>query len=188
MLDFEIEADELQRVAEELGALPKELKSSYNRALTRTVATLRKLSSKGLQSELNLRRAAAIRRRLKSIRVKGNSNRMGEVKLWFGLNDLPVSEFKGRVAQDGERGAAHLGDLGKHDFPQGFVAKSRYSKRRMILQRTRASRLPVREAQLPVQERAQVFVEDEVFYKLEEIFWRHFRDDLERRVAYVRAR
>ena len=186
MLDFDIEADDLERLADELGAMPREVRASYNRALTRTAATLRKLSSKGLQSHLGLARAAAVRRRLKTLRIKRQGG-MNEVRLWYGLNDLPVSEFKGRIVDDGSRGAAHLGGLGRSSFPQGFTAKSRFSRRRTILERVRASRLPVREAQLPIKERADVFVEDEIFWKLNDIFWRHFRTDLERRVNYLRA-
>lgn len=190
MLDFDIEADDLERIAEELGAMPKEIRASYNRALTRTASTLRTQSSKGLQSELGLRRAAAIRRRLKSIRVKGSSGtdykRMAAVRLWYGLNDLAVSEFKGRVADDGYRGAVFLGES-RHDFPGAFTAKSKGSKQRTIMRRKGKSRLPISEERLPIKNQADVFVEDKIFVNLEAIFWRHFRSDLERRVNYLRA-
>lgn len=190
MLDFDVDADALRRVVEELGAMPKEVNAAYNRALTRTAATLRKLSSKGLQSELGLRRATVIRKRLKSIRVKGSSSgdyrKMASIRLWYGLNDLGVSEFKGRVGETAG-GARYSGPAGSHDFPDAFVAKPRGSKRRTILRRRGARRLPIHQETLPVKDKADVFVEDEVFDKLESIFWRHFRDDLERRVAYLRA-
>ncbi|MGM0825693.1 MAG: phage tail protein [Pseudomonadota bacterium] len=189
MLDFDIEAGDLERIAEELGAMPKEIRASYNRALTRTASTLRKQSSKGLQSELGLRRAAAIRRRLKSIRVKGSSGsdykRMAAVRLWYGLNDLAVSEFKGRVSESAG-GAGFQGDR-HHDFPGAFIAKPKGAKRRTILRRKGKQRLPIREEQLPIKDQADVFVEDKIFVNLEAIFWRHFRSDLERRVNYLRA-
>lgn len=184
MLDFDIDTDDLERLAEELGAMPKEVRASYNRALTRTAATLRKLSSKGLQSHLGLARATAVRRRLKSLRIRRQGG-MNAVRLWYGLNDLPVSEFKGRVAQDGERGAVFLGTK-RHNFPGAWTGNSRFARKRTIMQRVRESRYPIREAQLPIKDRADVFVEDEVFVKLNDIFWRHFTEDLRRRVTYLR--
>lgn len=185
MLDFDIEADDLQRIAAELGAMPKEVRASYNRALTRTAATLRKLSSKGLQSKLGLARAAAVRRRLKTLRIKRQGGDMGSVRLWYGLNDLPVSEFKGRVTSTGT-GASYSGPGGNHSFGRAWVGSSRFARKRTIMQRVRESRYPVREAQLPIKDQADVFVEDEVFVKLNDIFWRHFSNDLERRVTYLR--
>lgn len=191
MLDFDVDADELQRVIEELGAMPKEVNASYNRALTRTAATLRKLSSQGLQSELGLRRATAIRKRLKSVRVKGSKSgdyrKMASVQLWYGLNDIAVAEFQGRVSET-SGGAGYSGPAGNHSFPGAFVAKPRSSKRRTIMRRRGQGRLPIRQETLPIKDKADVFVEDEIFWKLEAIFWRHFRDDLTRRVAYLRNR
>lgn len=190
MLDFDVDAEGLQRIAEELGAMPKEVNAAYNRALTRTAATLRKLSSQGLQSELGLRRAKALRRRLKTIRVKGSKSRdyrrMAEVRLWYGLNDLAVSEFKGRVSESAD-GARYSGPAGAETFPDAFVAKPRGGSRRTIMRRRGRKRLPIQQETLPIKDRADVYVEDEVFVHLESIFWRHFRDDLERRVAYLRA-
>jgi len=190
MLDFDVDADELRRVVEELGAMPKEVNAAYNRALTRTAATLRKLSSQGLVSELGLRRAKAIRKRLKTIRVKGsnsgNYRKMASVRLWYGLNDIAVSEFKGRVSESAA-GAGYSGPAGSHDFPGAFVAKPRGTKRRTIMRRRGARRLPIHQETLPIKDKADVYVEDNVFDQLESIFWRHFRDDLTRRVAYLRA-
>lgn len=186
MLDFEIDADDLARVIEELGAMPKDVNAAYNRALTRTASTLRKESSKGLQSELGLRRAAGIRRRLKTARIKGSKGsdvkKMASVRLWYGLNDMQVSEFKGRVAEDAGRGAVFLGEQ-RHDFPGAFAAKPKNAKRRTIMRRKGESRLPIREESLPIKDQADVFVEDKIFVNLEDIFWRHFLPDLRARVA-----
>lgn len=186
MLDFEIDVTDIDHVAKELGATPKQVRLSYNRALTRTAATLRKLSSKGLQSELGLRRATAIRRRLKTLRVKGQGKGMGEVRLWYGLNDLAISEFKGSVSETAG-GASYAGTAGSHRFPDAFVARSASAKRRTILRRKGEARLPIVEQRLPIKDKADTYVEDEIFHRLEEIFWGHFRRDLEARVKYLRA-
>lgn len=190
MLDFDIDADDLERITKELDATPKEINAAYNRALTRTASTLRKMSSKGLVSELGLRRAKAIRRRLKSLRIKGSKSggfkKMASVQLWYGLNDIAVSEFKGRVRQDAA-GASYSGDAGRHDFPGAFVARSSAAGKRAIMRRKGRARLPIKQEKLPIKDRADVFVEDNIFDKLDGIFWRHFRDDLTRRIAYLRS-
>ncbi|RKR02595.1 hypothetical protein C7446_2313 [Kushneria sinocarnis] len=185
LLDFEIDDSALQRVVSELGAAPREVRLSYNRALSRTAATLRKMSSKGLQSELGLRRATVLRRRIKSLRAKQGKG--SEVQLWYGLNDLPVSEFKGKV-HTGEGGASYAGPAGSHRFPNAFAARSERAGRRTIMRRIRQSRLPITEERLPIKDRADVYVEDEIFHQLEDIFWRHFRRDLEARVRYLRSK
>lgn len=190
MLDFDIEADDLERIAKELEATPKEINAAYNKALARTAGTLRKMSSKGLVSELGLRRAKAIRRRLKTLRVKGSKSggykKMASLQLWYGLNDIAVSEFKGRVREDAA-GASYSGDAGRHAFPGAFVAQSSAAGRRAIMRRKGRARLPIRQETLPIKDRADVFVEDTIFDGLPGIFWRHFRDDLTRRVAYLRS-
>lgn len=184
MLDFDIDESALHAVVKELGAAPREVRLSYNRALSRTAATLRRLSSQGLKSELGLRRATALRRRIKTLRVRRGQG--SGVQLWYGLNDLPVSEFKGRVA-GGASGASYAGPGGSHHFPGAFVAKSREARRNTILRRKRETRLPVAEERLPIKDRADVYVEDRVFHRLEEIFWDHFRRDLTARVRYLRS-
>ncbi|WP_456267654.1 hypothetical protein M1D97_10330 [Kushneria sp. AK178] len=185
MLDFDIDESDLQSVVSELGAAPREVRLSYNRALSRTAATLRRLSSQGLQDELGLRRAKALRRRIKQLRIKRGSG--SSVQLWYGLNDLPVSEFKGRVA-GGTDGASYAGAGGSHRFPGAFVAKSREARRKTILRRKGQSRLPVVEERLPIKKRADIYVEDRIFHRLDEIFWDYFRRDLTARVRYLRSR
>lgn len=191
MLDFDVDADDLERVVRELDATPKEINAAYNKALSRTAGTLRKMSSKGLVSELGLRRAKAIRRRLKTIRIKGSTGsdfkKMASVQLWYGLNPLPVSEFKGRVSENAG-GAQYSGPAGSHDFPGAFVARSTSAGRRTIMRRKGRSRLPIKYAVMPIRDRAEVFIEDQIFDQLVDIFWRHFRDDLTRRIAYLRSR
>lgn len=177
MLNFDIEWSELQAVAGELQASEKQFKAALSRACNRTAATLRKMSSRGLKDELQLRTLAVLRKRLKSIRLR--SKGAAGVVLWYGLNDLPVSSFKGRVRQTKE-GA----DFRGHQFKGAFVAKSGIKGKRTVFKRTGTGRLPIAEQLMPIKDQADIFIEDEIFTQVEEIFWNHFRRDITARVKY----
>lgn len=181
MLHFDIDADQLRGLAEELGATEKQAKFALSRALRRTAATLRKMSERGLRSELDIKKLAYIRRRLKSIRFRGSS--FEGTKLWYGLNDMPVSALRGKVAKD-RTGASFFGKAGSKSFRNAFVAKSAYGYGRTILMRKGAARLPLEEAEMPVKDRMDVFVEDEIFVQVEAIFWKHFERDMTARARY----
>jgi len=178
VIHFDIDADQLGEIARELGATDKQVKYALNRALRRTEASLRKLSSKGLTRELQLRTAMALRKRLKSIRLR-SGGKDGGVALWYGLNPLPVSSFKGRPKED--PAGAFLGDW---FFKKGFVAKSNYKGRNTIFKRQGDKRLPIAEQTITIEDRAIVYIEDEIFVQTESIFWQHFRRDLKARVQY----
>lgn len=175
-LHFDIDTRELTKVSEELGATPKQIKLAFSRALSRTAATLRKLSQKGLKDELQLRTLKFLRVRLKSIKLRGMN--LEGMKLWYGLNDMPVGEFKG-MPKATTAGAEFRGTK----FKGGFVGKN---KRRQptIFKRKGAARLPLVEQELPVKDKMDVFIEDKIFDQAEAIFWKHFKADLNARVKY----
>lgn len=181
MLHFEIDAEQVGRLIDELGLTEKQAKFALSRALQRTAATLRRMSERGLKSELDIKKLAYLRRRLKSIRFRGGS--FSGMRLWYGLNDMPVSALRGRIAS-GPRGASFSGKAGQKTFDKGFVAKSARGYGRTILMRQGRARLPLDEAELPVKNRMDVFVEDEIFVQAEEIFWRHFERDMLARAKY----
>jgi len=171
MLAFDIDDGALSRVAAEYAATPKQVGQAQSRALKRTAGTIRRLSSTGLQSELGLRNAKALRRRIKQYRVgKGR----GALKLWFGANDLPISAFKGRPKI--VPGGVKFGDIMIHG---AFFA--RIGGKRMVMQRHGKGRWDIREATLPVADRMMVFLEDHVFVDIETIYFKNF-------LAEIRAR
>jgi hypothetical protein len=176
MLSFDIESIDLQRIGEQLGATPKQVRNALGRALRRTEASLRRLSSKGLSEELQLRTVTALRKRLRSIKVKSKD---GQVGLWYGLNPLPVSSFKGRPTQ--EDGGSWFGE---YYFKDSFVARSNYKGRNSIFMRKGKQRLPIIEQGITISDRAIVFIEDEIFVQTETIFWQHFKRDLAARVNF----
>lgn len=171
MLGFDIDDREITAIATEFAATPKQIDLARSRALKRTAATLRKLASTGLQTELGLRNAKAIRRRIKEYKVGKGKN---SLKLWFGVNDLPLSAFKGRPSKTA--GGIKFGNTTLHG---AFFAK--INGKRGVYQRAGASRSAISEARLPVADRIMIYLEDEVFVDLDSIFFKHFRAEIKAR-------
>lgn len=171
MLEFDIDASELQAIAKEYAATPKQIELANNRAVKRTAGTLRRLASSGLKSELGLRNATALRRRIKEYRI---GRGRGSLKLWFGANDLPLSAFKGRPQK--VPGGIKFNNTMIHG---AFFA--RRGGRRGVYQRTGSSSYPIREATMPVADRMMIFLEDEVFVDLPSIYFKNFASEIRAR-------
>ena len=177
MLSFEFDARELNKIADEFGASEKDLQFAYSRALRRTAQTMKTRARKGLRSELEMRTAAELRKRLQGFRFK-RGKEMGQVRMWFGLNDMRVSKFKGRPARTGS-GARY----GKQEFSGGFIGKNRAGKR-TVFKRETAHRASAREVKMPIADKAQIYVEDVVFGEIEEVFFKNFLAEVRARTIY----
>lgn len=138
---------------------------------------MRRMSARGLPRILQLRTMQHMRTRLKSIRVQKTK---GEgVGLWYGLNPIPVSSFKGR-AKNTSTGAS----FNDQEYAGAFVGKSHVKNKRTIFKRVKSTRLPVAEQNREIHDDAIVWIEDEVFSEAMDIFWQHFRRDLAARIKY----
>ncbi len=177
MLDFSFNVSEIKRIADEFGASERDLRFAYSRALRRTAQTMKARARKGLREELDLRTAGELRRRLHGFRFKKGSG-LGEVRMWFGLNDMKVSAFKGRP-----RKTAAGASYGNQSFDGAFVARNRKGKR-TVMRRVSGRAWPIREEVMPIQDKAQIFVEDEIFDQIEEVFFRHFLAEVRARTIY----
>jgi hypothetical protein len=175
-LHLEIEASDLLKAGEELGASVKQVKFAFSRATRRTAATLRRMSERGIKSEMELRSITYIRKRLRSIKIRQGKD--GSVGLWYGLNDMPIPEFKG-TPKETATGATFR----SLNVKGGFVAKDRRG-RKTIFKREGKARLPITEQLVPVKDRLDVFIEDRIFDEVEQIFWKHFMQDLNARVQF----
>lgn len=176
MLYFDIDAKQLDLIADDLGATHKQVAQAFNRALRRTAVTLQKNARRGLKSELELRTMSELRRRLKSMILRRGQG-VTEARMWFGGNDMKVSSFKGRP-RNTSTGAEFRGQK----FEGAFVAKNQRGKN-TIFKRRGSGRLPLVEQTMPVKDQIDVFVEDEIFTDMENIFFRHFRTDLRARAV-----
>ena len=185
---FNIDLEELEAVKQTLGGTDKEFRQAYNRALSRTAVTLNMLGRRLLRDELQARNLKAIRNRLQKFRLKKSGNALDELKLWFGLNDMPISKLKGRVRRIGTKKSQNGADfkpasslLNKQVYPNSFVA--RIWKRKSIFTRKGKARYPVYEETVPISDAMHVKIEDEIFDKIPEIFLQHFITDLKGRIA-----
>jgi len=177
LLHFEIDATGMEQLVLDLQATEKQVKFALHRALARTATALRTMAARKLKDELALRTINMLRKRLKSLklRVSGGDG----MQLWFGINDMPVSWFKG-TPKGGSDGASFRGQ----QFKGGFVAKSKFKNRKTVFKREGKGRLHIIEQQLAIGDRAQVVIEDQIFVQTEEIFWRNFQRDLTARVKF----
>ncbi|MBL4929334.1 phage tail protein [Fuscibacter oryzae] len=185
MIRIDIEAAEIRALARELDATPSQIGKAVTRALSRTAGTLRRMARPVLTKGLDLRRSNALRKRLKELRVgrkgyvQNSVGRTGEIQaiaLWFGLNDMPASWFKGRPSQT-TSGVEFRG----HQFPGAFLARMKNGKVG-IYKRSAKGRFPIREQTVPISDEAQTILEDEIFAHAAEIFMHHFAVDLRARV------
>lgn len=175
MLTFDVDDVEVKQLITELGATEKQVSLAFNRALRRTAGTLRKESQKGLKGLLQLRNAKAIRRRLKTLKLKRKKGAF-EIKLWFGTNDLAVSAFKGSPRKTA-KGAAFR----KEQIDGGFIGRARDGKK-TIFKRVGKARMPITEAQLPISDEMETYLEDEIFVRIPALFSKYFSADLRARV------
>ncbi|WP_105901428.1 phage tail protein [Vibrio gangliei] len=185
---FNIDTEEIDAIQNVFGATQAQVKAAYNRALTRTAKTMKSMANKKLKDELQVRRMKDLRRRLQTFRLKSTSKqtRLDELKLWFGMNDIPVSKLKGRIkalgAKKRPQGAmfSPAGKVKAQTYDDGFVANA-YNKR-SIFTRTTQAQYPIKEARVPVSDELQDAIEDEIFSELTDVFMKHFETDLKGRV------
>lgn len=177
MLAFDFDVAELMSIGNEFGASEKDLRFAFSRALRRTAQTMKTRARKGLRTKLELRTAGELRRRLHGFRFKKGKG-LGETHMWFGLNDLRVSAFKGRARRTGA-GAAY----GGREFDGAFVAKNRKG-RPTVMRRATTRAHPIREETMQIVDEAQTFIEDEIFDDLEDVFFKNFRAEIRARTIY----
>lgn len=176
MLSFDLDAEGLARIAQEFAASPSEIEKAYGAALKRTASNIRRLSSKGLKTELGLRNATALRRRLKEYRYR--RGRGQSVVLWYGANDLPVSAFKGRPRE--VPGGIEMNGT---KLVGAFFARPG-GKKRGVYRRVQDKRFPIVEARMPVADRMMIYLEDEVFVDIDTLFLRNFESEIRARTIF----
>jgi hypothetical protein len=174
MLAFDFENGDLHDIADEYAATPKQVKLAGIRSAKRTAGTIRRLSAGHLKTELGLRNATVLRRRIQEHRT---DRRWSGYKVWFGANDLPISAFKGRPKK--VSGGIMIGDNMIHG---GFMMKIR--GKRKVMYRYGALRGQIREAELPIGDRMISWLEDNVFADVSGIFLKHFVSEIRARTIY----
>lgn len=189
-LIFNIDTEELEAIQHILGATESQVKAAYNRALGRTAQTLRKISKPLVKDELQPRTMKKLRERIQYFRIRSTSQleKLDEIKLWFGLDDVPVGILKGSVKRIGTKkkpkGSRFTprGKLPAKDYERGFVASPYGKGKKSIYTRRTKRRYPLDEASVSISNNLQISIEDEIFDRLPEIFLKHYETDLKGRV------
>jgi len=177
MLHLDLDARQVAKISAEFAASPAQVRMAYSRALRRSAGTIRRIASRELRSELGLRNAKALRRRIKEYRLKGRAGKSG-VMIWFGTNDLPMSAFKGRP-----RKVSGGVDFNGQVVHGAFLANPHGGPKR-VYKRAGKERFPIKEVMVPVADRIMIYIEDNVFVDLEAIFFKHFLADIKARTIY----
>lgn len=181
MIGMSANAPELRAIADELGATEAQTRLAYRRALSRTASNLATMMRRDLRRELDLRGAATIRRRLRTMRPQRRGD--GEsVTLWLGENDLPPGAIRGRPRETAD-GVTFWGQ----SFPGAFIARMASGKV-SIYKRRADGRLPIIEQTVHVKDRMDEVLERRVMPDVMDIFFRNFRADLRARTQFGAGR
>ena len=178
-LYLDIAPGEIRQIASDMMATPAQVEFALSRAASRTAGAMRVQARRALAAGLDVRRQNSLRKRLKTLKKSANS-RGGEAqaKIWFGLNDLPIPELKGKPVQEAT-GAAFRG----RKYDGGFLGPSKRGGLTIFARRGKR-RKPIDEQTYPIKDQADVIVEDEVFPDATEIFMKHFIADLRARAIF----
>ncbi len=154
----------------------RDLVMAINRALRRLAAYIRRRSSAGLKTELDLRNTKALRRRLKDKYIPEHKG-AGHVQAWYGKNDLGLSAFKGRPKK-----TAKGVSLNGREYEGAFFGKVK--GKRLVLQRVGDKAFPVVEVQAPVADKMGGYIEREILPDLVNEFNRLVKADLRARALF----
>lgn len=172
MIGVEIDPGELQRIGREFAASEKELRAAWRRAKSRTARRLRTQARKALRENLSLRSAAILRARLRL------RNTRDDASLWVGLNNLPVTAFKGRPRQ-----TASGVSVGGREFPGAFVGRGGGGNR-LVFRRVGRSRLPIEVETVPIKDAGDDTLEAEVMRDAADALIRNFAAEVRARTIY----
>ncbi|MEZ2603165.1 hypothetical protein [Kluyvera intermedia] len=99
MSGFYIDTVALRSVKAALGASESQMVAAFHKALRQTVNRLYKESVAMMFSETGAKNRKVVQRRIRQSTKKVSGNQPGTGKVWFGLNDMPVSTLKGSIKQ-----------------------------------------------------------------------------------------
>ena len=167
-LYVDLDASALNNVVEAYKLTPAQFDQSFKRAAKRTAGTFRRLVSREKLGIEDLRRTTAVRRRIKALFKKNDQTRDG---IWFGLNDLWASEYRGtpKVVAGG------IQFRGK--FYANAYRIKRPGQRYRIFRRVNGK---PEEITMPIEQEGLDYIENVILPQLVEAFYHHFLQDAKR--------
>lgn len=97
MSGFYIDTAALRSVKAALDASESQMVAAFHKALRQTVNRLYKESVAMMLDETGAKNRKVVQRRIRQSTKKVSGNQPGTGKVWFGLNDMPISTLKGRI-------------------------------------------------------------------------------------------
>lgn len=204
MSGFYIDVSALQAVRHAVGATEAQMTAAFNKALRQTVNALYKTSVNTMLQTIGAKNRKVVQGRMRrAVKKVGTSSRAaGTGKIWFGLNDMPVSGLRGSMknprgprpqnrkrdvlgrflAEKGSQGATFTpsggSDLHAETFADSFVASLK--GKRSIWIRNGAGH--VHEARMAIHDQMNNAIEKQVFGGATAMMMDYFEKDLAGRV------
>lgn len=198
---FYVDARALQEIQSSLKATYAQTNMAYNRALDKTLRKLQVNSLSMMREVTGAKDKKSIDKRVKTYvrHPKGTNKRMPAAgRIWFGLNDMPVSALKGTMKNPpgakaknrkrdergrflpgrGARGATFnpkSAALASESYPGGFVTTVR-GKRSIFMRVEGKSYL--REAKIPVSDAVEAGISSDIFADAGETLMELFTKEL----------
>lgn len=199
MSGFSIDIAQLRTVQAAVGATESQFIAAYHKALKQTTARLYKASTTLMLSTLGAKGKQVTQRRVRAFVSKVSRDKPGGGKIWFGLNDIPVSTLKGSmrnprkvkrrrdekgrfVKSKGARGATFIpksSSLSPSSFPNSFVATVK-DKRSIYIRQANGF---LTEAREPVYDPMVGAIGADIFPQAGEMLLDYFTKDINGRVA-----
>lgn len=175
MIDLEIEAGDLQRIAGEIDATEAQATKALNSTLVKMAAWLKSKSVKGLSDALAIQQKV-VRRRLKAFRLQRRAG-SSSITVWYGLDPIALIHLQAKKAKGGVKAS------GGRFVQDGFIAKGKNGRAQVFKRRGKA-RLPVEKQRAKIEDKANTYIEDSLIgtAEFEARFFKTFEHELQWRM------
>lgn len=176
MIDLEIDAKSLERIATDLVATEAQAQKALNSALGKMAVWLRGRSVKELSPALQIQQKV-LRRRLKTFRLRRSANG-SEITVWYGLDPIALVYLQAKQNKQGVRA------YGGRFVKSAFIAKGR-NDNRQVFKRRGAARLPLDKQVADIDDKANTYIEDRLLgtAEFEAQFYKIFEHELQWRTS-----
>lgn len=171
-MEIRIDASGLDDIARELRASPAQASAALRSTLRKMASWLRAQSVRGLSKALDVQQKV-IRRRLRQFRLR-TAEDGASIDIWYGLDPIALIHLGARQTRKGVRARRHIRE-------GAFIATGRGGNRQVFKRRGRA-RLPIDKQTLDIEDRANVWIEDELIGTAD--FERRFLDTFEHELRW----
>lgn len=180
-IDISINASRIQALVDMLEASEGQAVAAFKSTMGKMARWVRTQSVRGLSKKLKLQQNI-LRKRLRTYRFLGASTsmRMGEMKVWYGLNDIPLARLNPVQTGDGVRA------MGGRFVKSAFILDR--NGRKEVVKRASNARLPIEVQYAKISNEATTYIEDFVLVsqEFERRFFEIFEHELRWRMQILK--